>query len=56
MIRLKRWYRARQFIKAYKIMRNEYEKHRDAGHNIEFEAVNSAYMFTKCHDCPNLFP
>lgn len=54
--RLNRWWRRFLFIQAYKIMRNEYERHRDAGHNIQFEAIDEARMITICTDCPDRLP
>lgn len=51
-----RWFRRRQFAKAYRILRNEVERHRRAGHNVEFNAVNEALISVKCHNCPELLP
>jgi hypothetical protein len=50
--RLKRWYRRRRFITAYRILRNEYERHRDAGHEVVFRAVNESHITLLCMECP----
>jgi hypothetical protein len=46
------WYRRRRFITAYRILRNEYERHRDAGHNVHFRAANEAHIDLECINCP----
>lgn len=55
-IRGLRWFRRRKFIKAYKVLRNEAERHKKAGHNTGFVAVNEARISLVCHDCPELLP
>lgn len=49
-------YRGRRFIKAYKILRNEAERHRDAGHIMDFRAVNQSSISMQCVGCPDLTP
>jgi hypothetical protein len=56
MKKLNRWYRRRRFITAYKILRNESERHVAAGHSMRFEAVNEAYIIMLCIDCQELLP
>lgn len=55
-IRGLRWLRRRKFNKAYKVLRNEAERHKKAGHNTEFVAVNEALITLVCRDCPELLP
>lgn len=50
--RLLKWYRRRRFITAYRILRNEYERHRQAGHQMQFAAINEAHVDWQCIDCP----
>jgi hypothetical protein len=51
-----RWYRERRFIGAYRVLRNASERHRDAGHNVHFKAVNEALICLECIDCPDFRP
>lgn len=55
-IRGMRWWRRRQFLKAYRIMRNEAERHKAAGHDVMFIAVNESFMSLECKGCPELLP
>lgn len=55
-IRGLRWWRRRRFMKAYRILRNEAERHTKAGHKMVFAAVNEAYIMMDCEDCPELIP
>lgn len=43
-----KWNRRRRFIAAYKILRNESERHRDAGHSVDFKAVDESYIMLTC--------
>lgn len=49
-------YRQRRFVSAYRILRNEYERHRDAGHDVIFFMVNQSTVTLECKDCPCLNP
>jgi hypothetical protein len=51
-----RWYRRRRYIKAYRILRKEAERHSRAGHDTVFVAVNEALMLLDCRNCPELLP
>lgn len=54
---LDRWRRGhhrRQFIKAYKILRKTADRHRVAGHDVEFTAVNESHVIMRCSSCPDL--
>jgi ribosomal protein L31E len=55
-IRGMRWWRRRRFTKAYKIVRNEAERHKKAGHDVDFSAINEAWMKLECKNCPELLP
>lgn len=55
-IRGLRWLRRRKFVWAYKVLRNEAERHKKAGHNVGFVAVNEAHISLACHNCPELLP
>lgn len=55
-IRGHRWWRRRQFIRAYRILQKEFERHQAAGHQAEFIAVNEALILFECHECPELLP
>lgn len=55
-MRLLKWYRRRRFISAYKILRNEAERHVDAGHHMTFQAINEASLDMHCFECPDLQP
>jgi hypothetical protein len=46
-------YREKQFLVAYRILRNIGERHTAAGHNVHFKAVNEAYVRLECVNCPN---
>jgi hypothetical protein len=48
-----KWYRRRRFIKAYKILRSEAERHLSRYHFTEFDAVNESHIVLLCHDCPD---
>jgi len=50
--RLIRWYRRRRFITAYRILRNEAERHQAAGHPMRLSATNQAHFHMECPDCP----
>lgn len=51
-----RWNRRRRFIKAYRILRNNVERHKVAGHDIEFMAINESLVVMRCENCPELQP
>lgn len=51
----KRW-RRRRFIKAYGILRDEANRHKEAHHLMEFVAVNESYILMRCTACPDLQP
>lgn len=53
---MKRWWRRHRFLLAYRILRNEVERHRAAGHDTEFVAVNEARIRVECTGCPDLQP
>jgi hypothetical protein len=53
---LRRWWRRRRFILAYRILRSEMERHRDAGHNVRFDIVNPSHVHCECRDCPWFTP
>lgn len=55
-IRGMRWWRRRRFTKAYRILRNEAERHIEAGHDMAFSAINEAHMVVHCRRCPELLP
>lgn len=55
-IRGMRWWRRRRFLKAYRIVRNEASRHRAAGHDVHFAAVNEAMLSIECRNCPELLP
>ncbi len=55
-IRGLRWWRRRRFMKAYRILRNETERHTQAGHDMTFSAINEAHMIVHCRNCPELLP
>ena len=55
-VKLVRWNRRRLFNKAYKILRNEAEWHKKAGHAVWFSAVNEAHFELRCVNCPDLQP
>lgn len=52
MARFLRWYRRWRFLTAYRILRNEYERHLVAGHDAHFRAINEARVDWECVDCP----
>lgn len=54
--KLIKWNRQRRFIKAYRILRNESERHRGSGHDVRFEAVNQSHIMLECINCPCLNP
>ncbi len=56
MKRLNKLYRRRRFIKACKILRNEANRHKEAGHLMEFKASRESYVLMRCTACPNLQP
>jgi len=56
MIKLNRWYRRRRFLTAYKILRNEAERHTAAGHDMDFKAVNESFISMICNDCSDSRP
>lgn len=49
-------YRRRRFLSAYRILRNEAERHRGAGHDVVFHMVNESIVYLNCEDCPCLQP
>jgi hypothetical protein len=51
-----RWWRRRRFLKAYRILRNEAERHTDAGHDMTFSVINEAHIIVHCRSCPELLP
>jgi hypothetical protein len=51
-----KWNRQRRFIKAYRILRNESERHTKAGHHVQFNAVNQSLILLVCYDCPDYAP
>lgn len=56
MRKIKRWWRRRRFITAYVILYKESERHKEAGHNVEFSAINESSISMVCLDCPELQP
>lgn len=49
---MKRWWRRRQFFRAYRILRNESERHIKAGHvRVNFYAVNPSWIGLHCPEC-----
>lgn len=55
-IRGMRWWRRHRFMHAYHILEREADRHKKAGHNTEFIAVNEALILLECHECPELLP
>ena len=53
MTKLRKWYWERRFLTAYRILRNASERHRAAGHNVQFKASNEARICLECIDCPD---
>lgn len=51
-----RWWRRHRFLKAYRILRNESERHTAAGHEMSFSAINEAHLVMHCRNCPELLP
>lgn len=49
---MKEWRRRRQFLKAYRILRNIAEDHVNAGHKMHFMAINESHIQMTCRDCP----
>lgn len=56
MKKLTRWNRRRRFGKAYKVLEKEARRHSEAGHLMQFEAINQSYILMRCTACPNLTP
>lgn len=56
MKRFNRWYRRHRFLTAYKILRNEAERHTAAGHDMQFKAINESYLSMICLDCSDSRP
>ena len=54
--RLLKWNRRRRFILAYRILRNEYKRHKNAGHQVYFRAVNQSDIALNCMGCTDLEP
>lgn len=52
---IKWWYR-RRFQKAYRILEGLASRHRDAGHEMYFNAVNEADLHLSCVKCPEFQP
>jgi hypothetical protein len=55
MNRMVRWYHKRRFITAYRILRNQAERHTAAGHDMHFIASSQAHFHLDCFDCPDLY-
>lgn len=53
---MKRKWRRWRFIRAYAVLRDEAARHRAAGHDVRFKAVNESLICLECHDCPELQP
>jgi hypothetical protein len=49
---MKHWYRRRRFLLAYRILRNEAERHMAAGHDMFFHATNESDLILSCMRCP----
>lgn len=47
--------RRRKFVRAYKVLRDVADRHKAAGHDVEFIAVNESRVLLMCHRCPD-FP
>lgn len=41
----------RRFVRAYKTLRTVAERHRKAGHDVEFTAVNEGRLVLRCLTC-----
>lgn len=52
---IKWWYR-RKYQQAYATLEKLVRRHKDAGHEVHFSAVNEASLNLYCHDCPELQP
>ena len=53
--RVVRHLRRRRFVRAYYVLRDEAARHKAAGHDVEFIAVNESRILLMCHGCPD-FP
>jgi hypothetical protein len=53
---MKHWYRRRRFLLAYRILRNEAERHMAAGHDMFFHATNESDLILSCMRCPWVGP
>jgi hypothetical protein len=49
---LRQWYYRRRFITAYRVLRNIKERHRAAGHSVNFHISNESYVHLECENCP----
>lgn len=56
MNRFKTWNHKRLFLKAYRILRNESERHTAAGHQMTYEALDTNHVRMECVRCPNHYP
>lgn len=48
--------RRRRFVKAYRILRKEADRHIQADHPMEFKAINESCLIMRCYPCPDLNP
>jgi hypothetical protein len=51
-----RWFRRWLFIRAYRILLREADRHTMAGHDMSFSAINEAHLVMHCRECPELLP
>jgi hypothetical protein len=56
MTKFLKWNRRRRFLKAYRILRNEAERHEKQKHEMRFVAINESYFTMVCKNCPNFQP
>jgi hypothetical protein len=51
--KLRKWSRERQFVMACRVLGKAAERHKAAGHDVRFEAVNEAHVRLECEGCPD---
>jgi hypothetical protein len=49
---VRRAWRRWRFVRAYLVLRREADRHKAAGHDVEFTAVSEAHLVLRCHGCP----
>lgn len=53
MTRFNKWRRQRRVVRAYKLLKKEWLLHEQAGHDVQFIAVNGSHMSLRCNGCPD---